>query len=301
MRNISDAANSNQDGRLSFGVMGGDKRYEYLTRLLKQDGYIVHGYGWPDSELSLEPVLNADIIILPMPLTRDGKNINLSGIFLNLDDILHNIFTRAKSPKIILAGQIPEKYLKIAEERNLILQDILKQEPMAIANAAATASAAIALTIETLERDLSGKRCLILGYGRIGKLLAYKLHGVGASVSIAARKSRDRAWVRAYGFQALNILNQDKINAKIADFDIIYNTIPAPVLDSKILTRVKSSCVWVELASRPGIEINKNNASENASPRMIQAAGLPGRIVPWTAAEILRDIIYEILREGGIL
>ena len=150
-----------------------------------------------------------------------------------------------------------------------------------------------------MEMDLSGKRCLILGFGRIGKLLAYKLRGVGAGVSIAARKSEDRAWIRAYGFHALDILNSDEMARELPSFDIIYNTIPAPVLDQSLFARIQPSCVWIELASRPGIPADIK--SIQSAPRIIQAAGLPGRIVPWTAAEILRDIIYEILREGGAL
>ena len=66
-----------------------------------------------------------------------------------------------------------------------------------MANAAATAEAAIQVAMERLDRTLLGMECLVLGFGRIGKLLCHRLHGLGARVSAAARRPADLAWVSA--------------------------------------------------------------------------------------------------------
>ena len=71
-----------------------------------------------------------------------------------------------------------------------------------MANAAATAEAAIQTAMERLEWTLLGTECLVLGFGRIGKLLSCRLQGLGAHVTAAARKPGDLAWIRAYGYSA---------------------------------------------------------------------------------------------------
>ena len=51
--------------------------------------------------------------------------------------------------------------------------------------------------------------------------------------------------------QSLNSLNSLK------EFDFVFNTVPYPIIDSKLLKTAKEDCVFIELASYPyGIDIN---------------------------------------------
>ena len=45
--------------------------------------------------------------------------------------------------------------------------------------------------MEATDRTLHGSRCLIIGYGRIGRLLADRLLSLGAEVTVSARKYGD--------------------------------------------------------------------------------------------------------------
>ncbi len=269
-----------------FGVLGGGKRYQELARLLEQDGHAVYTYEPEEGRASLDRALSAEIVLLPIPLSPDGERISLPGQFG-----IGGILARLGPDQMILAGQVPHKWADAAAKRGLRLVDFLSREPVAVANAAATADAALALSLETTGETLLGKRCLVLGFGRIGKLLCRRLQGAGARVSAAARRKEDRAWIRALGYDALDI---GRLRGKLMSFDEIYNTVPAPVLDADALGELRRGCLLVELASRPGI---CPEAAEALGMNLIKASGLPGRMVPRTAAKILREAVYDILRE----
>lgn len=292
----------------TFGVVGGDRRAAELVRLLRQDGYTVCAYGMdllenaesvgnldtperPESTGgtldTLDSALNADVVILPVPLCGPGGSLNCPGAGLSVSETLSR-FRRGQS---IFAGLIPPETARQAEQAGLCLIDYMKQEPMAIANAAATADAALCvLTRETLE-PLTGKRCLVLGFGRIGKLLCHRLRGVGADVAAAARNPNDRAWIRALGLSAFDASN---LTGCLHDFRMVCNTIPAPVLDAEALRELPPDCFLLDLASKPGID---GEAASRLGLRIVWARGLPGRIVPRGAAAILRDTAFHFLKE----
>ena len=71
------------------------------------------------------------------------------------------------------------------------LEDYFLREELTVANAAATAEAAIQVAMEHLDRTLLGMDCLVVGFGRIGKLLSSRLHGLGGRVTATARKPGD--------------------------------------------------------------------------------------------------------------
>ena len=50
---------------------------------------------------------------------------------------------------------------------------------------------------------INGARCLVTGFGRIGKVLAVMLRGLGADVTVSARKAQDLAWIELFGCRAV--------------------------------------------------------------------------------------------------
>ena len=62
-------------------IVGGDKRQKYLKEYLAQSGFSVDSYGlfdWDDDTDKLKSIINENsAIILPLPATRNGKNINM--------------------------------------------------------------------------------------------------------------------------------------------------------------------------------------------------------------------------------
>lgn len=165
-----------------------------------------------------------------------------------------------------------------------------RREEYQIAIARLTAEGAIALLRP--ETGLSGAHILLLGYGRIARLLARELQKAGALVTAAARSGEQRAWAEAEGIEALSL---DALSGALDRFDVIIGTIPAPVLTEPLLALVRKDALLLELASAPG-GIDAAAAHERGL-RYIRAPGLPAKYAPERAAVILRDAVYAAAAE----
>ena len=165
-----------------------------------------------------------------------------------------------------------------------------RREEYQIAIARLTAEGAIALLRP--ETGLSGAYILLLGYGRIARLLARELQKAGALVTAAARSGEQRAWAEAEGIEALPL---DALSGALDRFDVIIGTIPAPVLTEPLLALVRKDALLLELASAPG-GIDAAAAHERGL-RYIRAPGLPAKYAPERAAVILRDAVYAAAAE----
>ena len=62
------------------------------------------------------------------------------------------------------------------------------------------------------------------------------LKGIGANVTVAARKDYDLAWIVENGYMEIPLKN---LNAIIYKQDIIFNTIPTLILDADKLAKIK--------------------------------------------------------------
>ncbi|MBQ9493324.1 MAG: dipicolinate synthase [Oscillibacter sp.] len=271
----------------TFGVAGGGQRAAELVQLLRRDGHQVSAYGVPGSAETLEEALGAEVVILPVPLRDADGTLNCPGVSLSVTETL----SRFREGQSVFAGQIPEDVASQARRMGVSLTDYMKQEPMAVENAAATADAALCLSVTETRETLTGKPCLVLGFGRIGKLLCHRLHGIGAQVTAAARSPDARAWIRALGFPALDTA---RLTGSLKPFRMVYNTIPAPVLDSELLRELPAGAFLMDLASKPGMD---TDAADRLGLSYVRARGLPGKVVPRRAAEILRDTVCHLLRE----
>lgn len=117
---------------------------------------------------------NKKIIIGPIPYSTDGKTLYAPFCNKKLDINL------LKDKKII-AGKIPEK---VADIKSI---DILKNEYFTIKNTVPTAEGAISKAIELTDINIDKANIMVLGFGRVGKTLCYKLKNLGANVYAEAR------------------------------------------------------------------------------------------------------------------
>ncbi|MEI3349410.1 MAG: dipicolinate synthase subunit DpsA [Dysosmobacter sp.] len=278
-----------------FGIIGGDRRQAELARMLAQDGHFVTTYGLDSGENMLkgrlEQALSADVVILPLPLCAKPGIITCAAEEIPVEALLEQL----QPTQLILGGRVKTGGTEdAAQARGLRLRDYFLREELTVANAAATAEAALQVAMEHMDRTLLGTNCLVLGFGRIGKLLSFRLHGLGAQVTAAARKASDRAWIRAYGWNALDTA---ALAGELGPFPVVFNTVPSLLLDEQLLKELPGGCLYMELASVPGAEIC---AAERLGVHCIRAAGLPGQLVPATAAEAIREAVYQmILEERG--
>lgn len=279
----------------NISVIGGDMRQITLCNLLKNDHFSVLAYGMGEyfENSDLNEIYSSDVIVFPMPVCAGTEFLNapLSGEEIPVWDILNNL----KKPKLVLGGKIPKDICDYLEEREIPYADYLKREELAVKNAVPTAEGAIEIAMGELPITLWGSQCLIIGYGRIARVLARMLRGIGAQVSVAARRYEALAWIEADGYQALPIA---QLAREIHKFDVIFNTAPSLVIDRPMLKRTAKDALLIDLASKPG-GIDFASAKEE-NVKVIWALSLPGKVAPLTSGAILKDTIINILTETGV-
>lgn len=164
-----------------------------------------------------------------------------------------------------------------------------------IPNAVPTAEGAIEIAIAETPFTIHGSKSLVLGYGKIGKILSKDLYGLGAQTYVEARKYADLAMIEGHGYEPLPL---DNLKDHIHEFDIIFNTIPSLILDDEILAKVKKDALIIDLASKPGgIDFD---AAKSYGLKVIWALSLPGKIAPVSSGAIIKDTIMNIIKELGV-
>lgn len=283
---------------MRFAIVGGDLRAARLGALLLRDGHRVHSYALERAPLPAELprddsltacVYGADCVVLPCPTARSGVLIApLSELLLPMGELLPALWPG----QLVLGGGFDDACGRAAVRQRLKLVDLLRREDYLAGNAAITAEGAVGLLLRESGRTLRGARVLICGWGRIGRLLALRLAALGARVAAAARSPRDRAMIAALGLRALDY---GELEAAVGEFDLLVNTVPARVLGEGALCCVSQEALLLELASPPGGF--DRQLAENIGLRVLTAPGLPGKSVPLSAAELLRDVIERCIRE----
>lgn len=281
---------------MDFAVIGGDMRQEKLAELFAADGYSVAAYGLGHigvpgvSEcLDIAEAMQAHYIVLPLPAAENGL---LNAPQCDEKIRICDMFSMAGKGKTVFLGKADHDIAENARKEGIALFDYFDREELAVKNAAATAEGAVQILMEELPVTLSGMRCLVLGFGRIGKLLALKLHALGARVTVSARKFSDLAWIEAYGYKWIRHTDIDTV---LGDFDAVVNTVPARVLDKRKIALLRDGTLCLDLASKPG-GIDFEAAAE-AGVRAIWALSLPGRVAPVTSGAVIRDTIYNMISE----
>lgn len=285
----------------NFAIIGGDLRIIKLAKMLANDGHKVYTYGLEKAEelKNVENIIFCDklnkaiqeteIIIGPIPFSSNGKDINspFGNNTISNRELMHSI-----NAKILIAGSITPEVYDLANDEYIEIIDIMKREELAVLNTISTAEGAIEIAISNTNKIIHGSKILILGFGRIGKVLARKMAGLSAKVTCAARKDEDLAWIKAYGHQATNI---NALGENLSQYDIIINTVPHLILTSERLQHVGEECLLIDLASNPG-GIDKKTVKDRGL-KLVWALALPGKVAPVTTAEFIKDTIYNVLKE----
>lgn len=287
---------------MKFAVVGGDMRQAKLAELLAADGHPVSTFAIDKIRLEgsvqqktqlREAVTDADCVVLPLPVnSREGMlNAPLcDGLYTTRE-----VLSALGREQLVCAGRIDEATTIASELLGLTLIDYLCREELAVANAVAAAEGAVQLIMEETPITVCASSCLVLGFGRIGKLLCHRLRGLGARVTATARSYADLAWIKAYGYDALET---DHIDASLHMYDVVVNTVPTRVLGENRLVRLKKGCLCLDLASKPGgMDFS---AASKLGVKAVWALSLPGEVAPVSSGAMIRDTIYNILKEKGV-
>lgn len=279
----------------TFGIIGGDKRQLYLAKSIMKDGYQVHVSGFELtsdtcglSELPVRKLLEVcDTIILPLPATRDG--ISIYTPYGSEAVVADDEFVISLVNKNVFGGLMSKLVLGNDLWAMVNFNDYYLREELAVNNAIPTAEGALALAITEHEGIICGSECLVAGFGRIGKFLTKILLGMGANVTVAARKAKDLAMARGMGAKPARYKELQ------GSFDLIFNTVPELVITKPIIDQQEENTVMIELASLPG-GIDRKAAALRGI-RIVEGQSLPGKVAPKAAGEFIKEAIYNMLEE----
>lgn len=251
-------------------LLGGDLRMHWAARELRRQGRAVITCCVPhEPEQPLPHRIST--LVLPFPAFQ-GERIRGAST-PGVKEILP-----ALQPGSRVFGGLLEPWAAAFGERGAQCCELYGSEPLTTANAALTAEGAMALAMQHLPIALEGMHCLVIGFGRIGKLLARKLSALGAEVRVSARSASDRAMAEALGYGSEET---GHYHHGLSAYELILNTVPHRILTASQLAGVREDCLLVELASQPG-GIPRDSC-EALGLSYLAAPGLPGSYAPKTA------------------
>ena len=281
-------------------IMGGDRRDLYLAKDLDERGLHISISALARAEefemLHEEPdptlaAQRADILICPVAGADKDGVLRRSSIPVHIPEVLR----LTRNLRLLLIGSAAEPIAEVCREKGIVLVESMSDDELAILNSVPSAEGAVKMAMERIDYTIHGSRSLVMGFGRTGQTLAGLLSSMGSETAVAARKPSDRARVSALSMDPIAF---DGLDSVLDRFDLIFNTIPALVLNEDRLRLISKGAVIIDLASPPGgVDYS---ASKSLRIEAALAPGLPGIVAPRTAGRILATVIPRLIREAGI-
>lgn len=278
---------------MTFFIIGGDFRNFILAQSLAKDGNKVSIYGFEKlkenfnekidliKEGNLDEIKNSDIIIGPIPFSRDDVTINMTYSdkkisISEIEDLLKN--------KAVFVGNINDKLKENWKSKNIKVIDIMQKEEFVVLNVIPTVEATIEIILKNNQNKIIyGMECLIMGFGRIGKVLAHKLQGLVENCTCLVTNEVEKAWTIAYGYKNVDLNYIKNKPSNLSKYDIIINTIPQILLKEE-LRNVNKETLLIDLSSKPyGID---RDIVKRENLNFIEALGLPRKICAYNFSRI---------------
>lgn len=274
---------------------GGDRRELIVMNAFLERGDHVMAYGCPAELLppGVEAVddagaafAKAAACILPQPpIKMDGQihSLRRDPVYLRKED-----FNSLPADTPVLCG-VASPFLRFAAEHCRIFE-LVDDDRLAVLLAPATAEGALAEAIAISGSLLFGSRALLIGFGRIGRELAWRLESLGVELTILNRGNERRREAEEMGFTAVD---RSQLVDVALSADYIFNTAPAPVLDEVIVGLLHRETCIVDLAAYPGG--TDFAAAARRGLRAVHAGGMPGKYAAEYAGMTMAEFIPSFL------
>ena len=284
---------------LKVAVMGGDARDLAIVEELAASGALVNVIGLPAKvkpgvaafQEQEECLQGINALILPVPgINGDGL------IYAPLAEqpltLTERLISMMPSNIPVFVGVAGQKLVRLLEQKESRLIELMKIDEVAIYNSIPSAEGAVQMAMEMLPITIHGCTAYVLGFGRTGAPLARLLGAMGAKTRVAARRKESLARIAE---MTLTPIPFDQLSKSLREADAIFNTVPSMVLTGEILENVSPEAVIIDLASAPGG--TDFQAADRLGIKAVLAPGLPGRVAPKTAGRILARTILGFLAE----
>jgi len=163
-------------------------------------------------------------------------------------------------------------------------------------NAVLTAEGALSCAMQNAPFALTGERCMVIGYGRIGRALTEMLVGLRAVVTVVSRREAGRLQAMARGAYAASLPGMKPL---LPDQKVVFVTSPERMLDREALSYIPKSAFVYDLSSAPyGVD---HPAASEMGLNVRLESGLPGRYCPVSAAVSMYRAIMRIWNGGRVV
>lgn len=249
---------------INICVLGKDNRMDYIAQGLYDLGYDVYR--------EVDNINTDSVIILPPPVG---------------DIALKQIFPKLCERNIVYGGAVSNRFRHECELKKVIVYDYLKWNEVTELNAVITARGAIkeACTIRQLN---SSSNCLVTGYGFCGKAISKGLSGITKNVSIMVRRKELKQEIEQIGYKYISIKD---VYLVASNYDYIFNTIPALVLDENVINTLTPQTIIIDIASAPGGTDFERCRQRDITARL--SLGIPGKMYPKEAGKIILDAVLN--------
>lgn len=282
-----------------IAIIGGDARQlEVIRRLIELDAKIsLIGFDQLDegfvgaSKVQLEHLDFGTVKALILPVSGTSVDGEVETIFSNEKIVLKGEHIKATEKQCTVYSGISNQYLrKIVHEADRKLVELFERDDVAIYNSIPTMEGTIMMVIQNTDITIHHSKIVVLGFGRVGITVARALHALGAHVKVAVVESSHLARIYEMGLQPIEL---SQLANEVDDIDVCVNTIPAQVLTAKILSKMPTRMLIIDLASKPGG--TDFRYAEKRGIKAILAPGLPGIVAPKTAGRIIANVLSKLL------
>ncbi len=283
---------------IKIAVLGGDDRELILTNELVKMGATVVVAGFPKDKVGPgafvvytveEACKDAEVVILPLPGTStEGviRAVYAEESFKLTEKAISSLAANA----LVLIGSARPFLKEWAHTYRFNLIEIIDMDEIAVLNSIPTAEGAIQIAMEETRITIHGSRSCVIGFGRVAVTLVRILKAMGSDVTVVARNQGQLARAYEMGCKKADFPDLREI---MNDADIVFNTVPAMVIDRETLKYANSNVLIIDLASQPGG--TDFEAANEYGLKAILAPGLPGKVAPVYAGKILADVIPRLI------
>ena len=245
---------------MTVEIIKGSKRLSYAARRL--------------CELELP---YKKIMLLPIPSTKDGVNVN--GTEITLDYLLRGI----NSEWAVAGYGLPAAFCERVSALGGVVYDALYDEEFQLKNAELTALGTLGELLSEKGREPSAVRFGVIGYGRIGAALVKYLSFLGAKPIVFSSREAVRLSLGEWGIESYPDGNIENLRS----VDVLINTAPKCITDIAGADMLKAS----------GVSIFDLASGENfgGADCVVRLPGVPDRVFPESAGEAYADAIYRFL------
>jgi dipicolinate synthase subunit A len=288
---------------VKIAVLGGDDRELILISELVTLGATVTVVGFPREKIkhgafiskSVEDGLfEAEVAILPMVGTDIRGYIRAVYTEEKLQ-LTEKALQGMAIPSMLIIGTARPFLKQWTAKLGITLMEIGEMDDVAILNSIPTAEGAIQIAMQEMKTTIHGSRAMVLGFGRVGMTLGRTLKALGATVLVVSQHDGELARAYEMGCQRIHLFDlADSLNR----VDVVFNTIPAPVLTGEVLRRMSPDTLIIDLAAAPGG--TEFAAANEYGIKALLAPGLPGKVAPVTAGRVLAEVVPRLIEKTMI-